>query len=70
MGGSFKLNLAPRQYFDENPFRSERALPPAKKSEDKKWDVKPFKPSSPAKQVLNVTLMRMHWMSDMMAHVT
>jgi len=50
-GGAFKLNMASRTYFDENPYKSEKPLPPAKKTVEKKWDVKPFKPSSPSKMV-------------------
>ena len=50
-GGPFRLNMASRTYFDENPYKSEKALPPAKKTAEKKWDVKPFKPSSPSKMV-------------------
>lgn len=49
-GGAFRLNMAPKPFFDENPFKTERPLPPAKKAVDRKVDVKPFKPSSPAKQ--------------------
>ncbi|KAK2152697.1 hypothetical protein LSH36_321g05015 [Paralvinella palmiformis] len=48
-GGAFKLNMHPTDYFDENPYRGDRPLPPAKKQSDHKIDVKPFKPSSPGK---------------------
>ena len=50
-GGAFRLNMHPKSTFDENPYRSDRPLPPAKKADSKKLDVKPFKPSSPGKQV-------------------
>lgn len=50
-GGAFKLNMHPTDYFDENPYRGDRPLPPAKKQSDHKIDVKPFKPSSPGKNV-------------------
>lgn len=49
-GSAFRLNMAPREYFDENPFKTDRPLPPAKKMHERKLDFKPFKPSSPAKQ--------------------
>jgi len=49
-GGAFKLNMHPNAYFDENPYRGDRPLPPVKKQGDRKLDVKPFKPSSPGKQ--------------------
>jgi len=50
-GGAFRLNMAPRVYFDENPYKNDKPLPPAKKAFEKKLDLKPFKPSSPAKLV-------------------
>jgi len=50
-GGAFRLNMAPRDYFDENPYKNDKPLPPARKSADKKLDLKPFKPSSPSKMV-------------------
>ncbi|XP_075716296.1 cilia-and flagella-associated protein 96 isoform X2 [Rhinoderma darwinii] len=49
-GGAFRLNLYPREYFDINPYHSNKPLPPLKKKTEKKVDVKPFKPSSPAKE--------------------
>lgn len=48
-GGAFRLNMAPKALFDDNPYRSDRALPPVKKDGAGKMDVKPFKPSSPGK---------------------
>lgn len=48
-GGAFRLNMAPKDFFDDNPYKADRQLPPAKKMEEKKFDFKPFKPSSPAK---------------------
>ena len=50
-GGPFKLNMAAKLYFDENPYRSDRPLGSGKKSGVTKTDVKPFKPSSPGKEV-------------------
>ena len=50
-GTAFKLNMHPSAFFDENPYRGDRPLPPSKKQGDHKQDVKPFKPSSPGKQV-------------------
>ncbi|XP_069833829.1 cilia-and flagella-associated protein 96 [Dendropsophus ebraccatus] len=48
-GGAFRLNLYPKDFFDINPYRSDKPLPPLKKKTEKKDNVKPFKPSSPAK---------------------
>lgn len=50
-GGAFRLNLHPKDYFDMNPFGSDKPLPPLKKKAEKKPIVKVFKPSSPAKEV-------------------
>lgn len=50
-GGAFRLNLYPKDYFEGNPYRSDKPLPPLKKKTEKKQAVKPFKPSSPAKEV-------------------
>lgn len=50
-GGAFRLNMHPQAYFDGNPYRSDRPLPPAKRTPGKGPDVKPFKPSSPPKAV-------------------
>ncbi|XP_070544417.1 cilia-and flagella-associated protein 96-like [Ptychodera flava] len=50
-GGSFKLNMHPKDYFDGNPYRTDKPLPPLKKTGSAKKDVKPFKPSSPAKHI-------------------
>ncbi|XP_078534992.1 cilia-and flagella-associated protein 96 [Lissotriton helveticus] len=49
-GGPFRLNMYPREYFDVNPFHSDRPLPPLKKTEEKIKEATPFKPSSPAKE--------------------
>ncbi|XP_077333444.1 cilia-and flagella-associated protein 96 [Lithobates pipiens] len=49
-GGAFRLNLYPKDYFEGNPYRSDKPLPPLKKKAEKKQVVKPFKPSSPAKE--------------------
>ncbi|XP_074648316.1 cilia-and flagella-associated protein 96-like [Tubulanus polymorphus] len=48
-GGSFKLNMHPRAYFDLNPYHTDKPLPPKKSGDKKKEDLKPFKPSSPPK---------------------
>lgn len=48
-GGAFRLNMAPRDFFDDNPYKNDKPLPPARKSAEKKLDLKPFKPSSPSK---------------------
>jgi len=48
-GGAFKLNMSAQSYFDSNPYRSDRPLPPVKKGDGKGPEVKPFKPSSPGK---------------------
>ncbi|XP_069349464.1 cilia-and flagella-associated protein 96 [Eulemur rufifrons] len=49
-GSPFKLNLYPREYFDMNPYFSEKPLPPIKKEVKKKLIPSPFKPSSPGKK--------------------
>ncbi|XP_063725989.1 cilia-and flagella-associated protein 96-like isoform X2 [Symsagittifera roscoffensis] len=48
-GGSFKLNMAPREFFDENPFKSDKNLPPVRKATPTKEPAKPFRPSNPGK---------------------
>ncbi|NXO02881.1 CD047 protein, partial [Rhinopomastus cyanomelas] len=50
-GGPFKLNLHPQEYFDPNPYFSDKSLPPVKKPPARKPIAPPFKPSSPAKKV-------------------
>lgn len=50
-GGAFKLNMHPRTYFDSNPYYADKPLPPLKKKPVGKSDIKPFKPSSPAKVI-------------------
>lgn len=51
--GPFKLNLHPRDYFQDNPFHSNKPLPPAPRllSPSQKVSPPPFKPSSPSKRV-------------------
>ncbi|ESO84025.1 hypothetical protein LOTGIDRAFT_210983 [Lottia gigantea] len=49
-GGSFKLNLHPQAYFDNNPYKTDKNLPPLQKTPSGKSDLKPFKPSSPGKK--------------------
>ena len=43
--------MHPRSLFDENPYRSDKPPGPPKKEPTTLKDVKPFKPSSPAKAV-------------------
>lgn len=50
-GLPFKLNLYPKDYFDNNPYFLETPLPPLKREEKKENLLKPFKPSSPGKKV-------------------
>lgn len=51
-GGAFRLNMHPQSYFDGNPFRMDKPLPPVRKSASAgSKDLKPFKPSSPAKKM-------------------
>ncbi|XP_042348702.1 UPF0602 protein C4orf47 homolog [Plectropomus leopardus] len=51
--GPFKLNLHPRDYFQGNPYRSDKPLPPANKPlpATQKVSVVPFKPTSPSKKI-------------------
>lgn len=49
-GGAFKLNMHPKSFFDENPYRTDKPIPPGKPKSDKLADIKPFKPSSPGKK--------------------
>lgn len=49
-GGAFRLNLHPNEYFDGNPYKFDKPLPPPKKIEEKKHFAVPFKPSSPSKK--------------------
>ncbi|XP_055449603.1 UPF0602 protein C4orf47 homolog isoform X1 [Psammomys obesus] len=49
-GSPFKLNLHPKDYFDNNPYFTEQPLPPLKKEEKKEFTLSPFKPSSPGKK--------------------
>lgn len=52
--GPFRLNLHPRDYFQGNPYRSDKPLLPANKPlpSDQKISVVPFKPPSPNKKVI------------------
>ncbi|XP_005090248.1 UPF0602 protein C4orf47 homolog isoform X2 [Aplysia californica] len=49
--GAFHLNMHPSDYFDGNPYRTDKPLPPLRKSADvTKKDVgPPFRPSNPGK---------------------
>lgn len=49
-GGSFKLNMHPKAFFDEKPYTTDKPLPPAKKSPPPKPITAAFKPSHPAKK--------------------
>eukprot|EP00112_Aurelia_sp_Birch-Aquarium-sp1_P000363 Seg1031.7 transcript_id=Seg1031.7/GoldUCD/mRNA.D3Y31 product="UPF0602 protein C4orf47-like" protein_id=Seg1031.7/GoldUCD/D3Y31 len=50
-GGAFKLNLHPKEYFDGNPYKADRGLPPLREPKSDKRDFKPFKQSSPGKEI-------------------
>ncbi|CAJ0956325.1 unnamed protein product [Ranitomeya imitator] len=52
--GAFRLNLYPKEYFDINPYRTDKPLPPLKSKKEMKANVKPFKPSSPGKERHNL----------------
>ncbi|KAM8733133.1 cilia-and flagella-associated protein 96 [Acanthopagrus schlegelii] len=51
--GPFKLNLHPRDYFQANPYRCDKPLPPAHKplAPGQKVSPVPFKPPSPSKKI-------------------
>ncbi|XP_059202787.1 UPF0602 protein C4orf47 homolog [Centropristis striata] len=51
--GPFKLNLHPKDYFQGNPYRSDKPAPPAPKSlpAAQRSPAAPFKPSSPSKKI-------------------
>ncbi|XP_067838239.1 cilia-and flagella-associated protein 96 isoform X2 [Heptranchias perlo] len=49
LGGPFRLNLYPRDYFDSNPYSSDKVLPPIKRVAPAKKIITAFKPTSPAK---------------------
>lgn len=50
-GGAFRLNMHPTDFFDGNPYRLDKSLPPIKsKTTAEPKDLKPFKPSSPGKK--------------------
>ncbi|KAM9376174.1 cilia-and flagella-associated protein 96 [Pholidichthys leucotaenia] len=51
--GPFKLNLHPRDYFQHNPYHSDKPLPPAQKPlpPTPKVSPLPFKPPSPSKRI-------------------
>uniref|UniRef100_A0A8C4ZPA3 Cilia-and flagella-associated protein 96 n=1 Tax=Gadus morhua TaxID=8049 RepID=A0A8C4ZPA3_GADMO len=50
--GPFKLHLHPKDYFHENPYFSNKPIPPAQKPlPATKQFLVPFKPSSPTKQI-------------------
>lgn len=48
-GAAFKLNLHPKAYFDNNPYKTDKPVSPYKESKGEKVALKPFQPSSPAK---------------------
>jgi hypothetical protein len=47
--GAFRLNMAPKEFFDENPYKTDKPLPPARKSAPARESLKPFRPSNPGK---------------------
>jgi len=50
-GGAFRLNMHPTDFFDGNPYRLDKSLPPVRKTSSLgPKDLKPFKPSSPGKR--------------------
>ena len=58
-GGEFKLNLYPLEYFDKNPYFTDKAIKVSMRkvgSETKRKDFGPFKPSSPGKRVSDLYL--------------
>lgn len=57
--GPFRLNLHPRDYFQGNPYRGDKPLPPASKPlpAAQKVSVVPFKPPSPSKKVIILYLL-------------
>ncbi|CAB4010018.1 Hypothetical predicted protein [Paramuricea clavata] len=50
-GGAFRLNLHPKTYFDGNPYKSDKPLPPLKDAKARPQIGKPFKQSSPGKEI-------------------
>lgn len=46
--------MHPKAYFDDNPFKSDKGLSGTRKESNIKRDLKPFKPSSPAKKPGNM----------------
>ena len=48
-GGPFKLNCHMKEYFDDNPYHSNKPLPPEREPRSGSKPSKPFKPSSPSK---------------------
>ncbi|XP_046855147.1 UPF0602 protein C4orf47 homolog [Xenia sp. Carnegie-2017] len=50
-GGAFRLNLHPNAFFDGNPYKTNKPLPPLKENKPKPHIVKPFKQSSPGKEI-------------------
>ena len=51
--GAFRLNMAPTEYFDGNPYKTDKPLPPLRKSVDVsgKQLGPAFRPSNPGKNV-------------------
>lgn len=49
LGGPFRLNLYPKDYFDSNPYSTDKMLPPVKLPAPVKKAEVPFKPPSPGK---------------------
>lgn len=50
-GGAFRLNLHPKAYFDNNPYKTDKPMPPYKEVKRENPTLKPFQPSSPGKEI-------------------
>jgi len=51
-GAAFKLNLHPKEYFDNNPYKTDKPMgPPYKELKKSNPALKPFQPSSPGKEI-------------------
>jgi len=50
-GGAFRLNLHPKAFFDNNPYKTDKPMPPYKEIKKLNNNFKPFQPSSPGKEI-------------------
>ncbi len=50
-GGAFRLNMHSVDYFDTNPYKSDKPLPPVKSSSGTKKNLQPFRPTHPGRKV-------------------